>query len=310
VVYGAGLAAAVLFGVWLVSNSNPISSTLTPKLGSSSYALYLGFGILFVLIAPSLIENEKRRQLAYGFAVVQGALIAASQSRSLWVAMCIGLAGTALAGGLHIEAKGRLFKFGLAFVGLAVVAAIMLPSTATRLASVAHTLVRYNNPAAPTETAQVKVLDTQWRLQRWQQAYDQAVKPHPLTGIGFGVPVIDDRAIRQAYEAAGVPPPRIDPHNSFIAFAARMGIPAFFLLLLFEVMVFRSAARALRADVGPTRHALIAWLLGCQLMTAGHSLFTVVLEGPYMGLFFWLFGGMVIALDHSIRRGAEREAAA
>jgi len=303
VVYAAGLGATVVFGLFLLSNSNPFTSAVTPKLGASSYALYLGFGILLVLIAPSLIHNERRRHLAYGFAIAQGAVIAASQSRSLWVAMVFGLAGTTIAGGLHADAKGRLFKFGLAFVGLAVVAAIALPSTATRLASVAHTLVHYDNPAAATATAQVKVLDTQWRLKRWEQAFDQDIKTHPLTGIGFGDPVIADQATRQAYESVGEIAPRIDPHNSFIAFAARMGIPAFILLLLFEVMVFRSATRAIRANVGAAPRALVSWLLGCQLMTAGHAFFTVVLEGPYMGLFFWLFGGMVIGVDHAIRRG-------
>jgi O-antigen ligase len=307
-VYVGGLVGTVVFAIWLASNSNPFSDTFTPKIVASSFALYLGWGILVMLIAPSMIEDPRRRQLAYGVAVLQGAAVAASHSRSLWIAMIVALVGTAIVGGLTFEAKDRLVKFGFAFAGLAVVAALVLPATTSQLASVAGTIVSYNRAEYANARAEIKALDAQWRLERWGQALEQSVYPHPFTGVGFGGAIIEDPATRAAYIAVGTTPPRIDPHNSFIAFAGRLGLPGLALLLLFQVAVFRSASRVLRRrDIPDDERMLVAWLFACQLLVAGHSFFTVILEGPYMGIFFWLFGGMVIAHDHRLRHLAPAE---
>ena len=305
-VYAGGVVATAVFGVSVAAPDNPFSAAITPRLIPPAHGLYIAFAVLFVLLVPALVRGKRQRDFAYALVLVQGALIAASGSRSLWVALVIATAGTALLGGVVADVRKRLVGFALAFAMFAAVFAVTLPSVASRVAAQASTIVNYETPARaaiPAE-AQIKAENAQWRLRNWENALE-TFREHPIAGVGFGVPVITDPAIQEAYRMAGVDIPRIDPHNSFIAFAARLGILGFGLLLLFELAVLRSAFRLLRRPRDEPERQLIAWLVACQLLTAGHSIFTVVLEGPYMGLFFWLFGGMVLAWDEIDRRPAK-----
>ena len=65
--------------------------------------------------------------------------------------------------------------------------------------------------------------------------------------------------------------------------------------MLFQAVVL-VAGRRLLSRSEPSQRPVVSWLIACQLLTAVHSLFTVVLEGPYMGLFFWLLGGVIVGL--------------
>jgi O-antigen ligase len=304
--YAMAIPSTVVFAVFLASASNPLTDHVTPKLVPASYSLYLGFSILLVLFVPAFFKTDRARFWASLLAIVQGVVVAAGQVRSIWVAFAVVVVGMMFAGGLPSFATVGLLRYGFALFAIAVAAAVVIPRPATKVVNEAQTLIAYN-PNTGTAAQKISESSTQWRFRRWSQALDDLAR-HPLDGKGFGKPLIEDRATEVAYLSVGVPPPRIDPHNSFIAFAVRFGIFGFLVLVAFEVAVIRSAVRLFRRSLPPLERQFAHWLVACHLLVAGHSLFTVVLEGPYMGLFFWLFGGLVIAFGRASGVVRPREA--
>ena len=128
--------------------------------------------------------------------------------------------------------------------------------------------------------------NAEWRLNNWRYAKG-VVEGQPILGAGLGRPEVPASVCGSACDAEPITPsqsPGADLHNSWLAVAIRLGLPAFILVVAFQWIVIREAYRSSLAG-----DESAAWLLACQLLVAATALTSVVLEGPYMGLFFWFF---------------------
>lgn len=156
-----------------------------------------------------------------------------------------------------------------------------------------------------------------WRLAYWQELIGRTPS-EPLLGVGFGEPAAffwDGRKYDFRDGRPGTPQhpnSRLDvagPHNSFVSFLYRLGIPAFLALAFVLFVAVRNVWRAFQGgDLAVAdRVALttLAAMLAGATMTAS---FNEALTGPFVGLFFWLPLGMLLLWPAV--RGGDTDAAA
>ena len=267
-----------VYGVTLLSPANPFSSHVTPKLIGAAGSLYAGFALLAVLLAPHLMGRTFPRLVLAAIGLLAFLEIAVGQVRSVWVGLGVAIPVTLLLSRFDRGSRQLVVRFAMLGTVVLVLAALLVPNVVGQLSAEAASIYS----SSGTESS---VTNAQWRLEVAEQALDE-IKANPLEGIGFGPP--------QTYDDEGEP---ADLHNSFIGAALRLGIPGFLLIVSFEFFVLRSAGRALRSGRSASQRSLVQWLVVCQLLTTVHALFTVVLEGPHMGLFFWLLGGVIVGLS-------------
>lgn len=130
-----------------------------------------------------------------------------------------------------------------------------------------------------------------WRIAYWEELLSR-VPEQPVLGAGFGEPAAFVWSGRKYDFRDGEPGAGIDvagPHNSFVAWVYRLGIPAALALLFALFVAARNVLRELRRDeleVGD-RVALVT-LVGMLGAGIGVSLFNESLNGPFLGLFFWV----------------------
>ncbi len=85
-----------------------------------------------------------------------------------------------------------------------------------------------------------------------------------------------------------------DPHNSFVNFLYRLGIPAFLALLFVLFVAVRNVWRALREGLEGTERVALTTLAGMLAAGTMASSFNEGLTGPFLGLFFWVPLGMLL----------------
>ena len=115
--------------------------------------------------------------------------------------------------------------------------------------------------------------------------------------MGFGQPAAFTWNDRKYDFRDGEPGTGIDvagPHNSFVNFLYRLGIPAFLALLFILAVAALRARRALREGLDPGERAALTTLVAMLAAGATASAFNEGLTGPFLGLFFWMPLGMLL----------------
>jgi len=128
-----------------------------------------------------------------------------------------------------------------------------------------------------------------WRLEVWKRAINYGIE-HPLMGAGFGRSMGDSLAFGET--------DRVDPHNSYVAIFYRMGLPGIIAFAIFWAQVIGVAFA--RCKRGTANRLLFGMALAAHIATAIFALFNVVLEGPYMGIPFWVSLALVQEASRTI----------
>lgn len=277
VVFGAAAGATIVFGL------TRLGELRTVPIVGVAHSLYIGYGVLLALFAPRLAPRSRWLNVLLGCQII---VLAASLVRSIWFAFPLALVGTVLVcrPSRHVLLQMiRLLALAAVVLGIA---AFAYPPAVASVAREAASIVNYNSGSSASDN------NAKWRLTNWHYGLSE-IQKHPLGGIGFG-----QSEVPQAVCAAGCNKPGAngdatvlsgaDLHNSILAIPLRLGLPGLFVFLMFEAMVLQQARRS------AFRSKTVAWLFACHLLTLLVALTAVVLEGPYMGIFFWLFGGLVI----------------
>lgn len=284
VVYVASIVTTAAYALFQVAPDNTFTLVVTPRFINAAGSLYVGYSVLLVLFARPSVPKFVGPLAVSAVLAIQIVEIGAAGVRSIWVALPAAIVATIALGGLDRSLVRRLQFAALPLALVALSLPFIFPAAASRIVTEAGSIVGI-------ETGSFSDANRSWRISAWGTAIDEAAVD-PLTGVGFGraAAVIDagDGTLRET-----------DTHNSFIAFGLRFGIIGLLLLLLFEFAVLRAGLRLLRSSVEPRERGLARWLLAAHLLTAFHAMFTVVLEGPYMGLFYWLFGGLLLGFAGS-----------
>jgi len=150
-----------------------------------------------------------------------------------------------------------------------------------------------------------------WRLAYWKELLSR-VPDRPVLGAGFGEPAAffwDDRKydFRDGRPGSGIDV--AGPHNSFVNFVYRLGIPAFLALMFVIFVALRNAFRAVRGGgIERADRVALSTLVGMLAAGAMASSFNEGLTGPFLGLFFWVPLGMLLLWPFT--RGRENAPAA
>lgn len=137
----------------------------------------------------------------------------------------------------------------------------------------------------------------EWRLRWWTKIIDYTIfGPYFWTGKGFGINLaVSDN--RTEMEQDGVP--LRSPHNSHMTILARAGVPGFVLwVILLTVFGFSMLRAYFKArSLGQDNWAKInLWMIGFWIAFLVNMSFTVYLEGPHGGIWFWSLMGFGVAL--------------
>lgn len=129
-----------------------------------------------------------------------------------------------------------------------------------------------------------------WRIAYWKELLGR-VPDSPIAGIGFGQPAAFVWNDRKYDFRDGDPGTGLDvagPHNSFVSFVYRLGVPAFLALLFVGFVALRNVWRALREEIETGDRIALVTLVAMLGGGVGVSLFNESLTGPFLGIFFWI----------------------
>jgi O-antigen ligase len=276
ILFWGSLAATVTFGLKKLVGIDPL------HIVDVAEVLYMGCGLLVATFAAPLLG---RKRWIGGLAFLQAALICLSLVRSIWVALPLAIIGTGMIiGRFHL---GQKLVRGVSIGTVAVVIGLAVhPSTVTAIRAEAASIVAYNSGSSRSDN------NAKWRANNWRYAASQ-IRGHPVTGIGFGQPEVPPAVCATGCNLVDASGDRTvlagaDLHNSILAIPLRLGIFGLFAVVVLEVVAFA------RARFLAPHHPAVAALYACHLLTLGTALSAVVLEGPYMAIFFWLTLGLVI----------------
>lgn len=130
----------------------------------------------------------------------------------------------------------------------------------------------------------------QWRLDWWQKIVDYTLGGEYFwTGKGYGV----NLATEDGFQVIAGDRLR-SPHNIYMTFLARSGVPGLFLWLLFiGTLVFRLWKAARQAD-NREKADYAVWLLAYLAAFLVSASFDVFIEAPTGGIWFWSLAGIAL----------------
>ncbi len=125
-----------------------------------------------------------------------------------------------------------------------------------------------------------------WRLLAWRASLS-SVKDQPFTGVGLAVPLI--------FQSNAGLMTDVDPHNSLVQILLRLGLVGLFVFLWSALCYYLDLIGSIKRGAGALGRPVVAFLAAAHVLVLTFSLFNVVLETPYMGVFYWLLVGLAPA---------------
>jgi putative inorganic carbon (HCO3(-)) transporter len=124
------------------------------------------------------------------------------------------------------------------------------------------------------------------RLKRWVDAYDK-MRLEPLFGVGLGHHggAVGSRHFGTIYT-----------DSYLFKSIAELGLIGVGMLIGLIVMILRYAARVVRSLVNKSEFFMVLGLFGGLVAVVLHNTVENIFEVPFMSLYFWLFGGFLVAL--------------
>ncbi len=148
-------------------------------------------------------------------------------------------------------------------------------------------------PAASENTKTDTLAETDeniaWRLLAWRQLWQQVIDKAAVYGFGFAGELSFVDHLGRHVQA--------DPHNSTLAVLFRLGFLGLFVFLALNVACIWRLFKMVRAKPSIWIHQALAALAASLVIVYIVSCFNVVLEGPFMGMFYWITIGCISALS-------------
>jgi O-antigen ligase len=273
IVVGTAIAAAVVvgricFGVGTVTSTGAVRYHPSIGVGAS-------FTLFWFLGAPAA---SKRRRLIYGLCALASVMliVVVTQHRSAVIALACALALWLL---VLNRGRGRGAIGSRAATIALLVAAVLVVAIDWQTAIATLGRIRAIQGGA-------EEFNAVWRLYVWSLLVGGFLDS-PLVGHGFGanLPAFLFRGVRYGFDPS-VP---VGAHNSYLFVLFKEGIVGAGLLLAYIVAV----SRLVLSRIITRKERDETWIAGAAMggfvFVALFAAFNVVLEGPYMGMFFWVY---------------------
>jgi O-antigen ligase len=260
------------------------TSTEVKRYGADIGALSLVFCCLFWLTLSIFRVKSKAKSLLQIMLPFQlFAVIFLIQHRSLLLALIGGLTFI-----FALISKTRTLRYLVLIVCafLLIICVNQFSGILSGNVLVKETLARALSTLTPEQDP-----NSAHRIAMWGQIL-QRTATQPMLGEGFG-PAFSVFFSGRFYDYSER---RLHPHNSFLWILNRMGIIGFGVFSFLILKFYNSGIKAYkRMDAGKSKAYLLA-LLSSHLCISIFAFFNVVLEGPSMGIFFWIIMGLTMAL--------------
>lgn len=145
--------------------------------------------------------------------------------------------------------------------------------------------------------------NARWRLAFWSFMLEESAR-RPFFGVGFGRPSNFEWEGIRYDRRTGNPEDPFDvsgPHNSFVNLLYRTGLPGLLALVAIMLLAVTRLVPFTRRLSGDDK-AVAIWLLAALAATTVVASFTVALEGPFMGIFFWAILGLALIAPQVLGR--------
>ena len=257
----------------------------------------LALGAILMLCTDALKTKRFFKMLMATIAVLGLGLFAIQEGRGMRVGIASGVLAVLL---LTLSPRkpritSRLLALMVLAIPLVAFAAIADSQRFVKLAS----LDRFEETSEGTAA---------WRTIWWQRLYEAVMKNNPAFGLGFGEslamyhPVLDPIAGKEGVVRS--------PHNINVTIFSRMGIVGLVLWILILIVgigglfvrVWRGVDKFGNPYTQERKDELTFWIL-MLICTVVNSSFGVMMEGPVLGIWFWLALGF--ASTRALNSGAK-----
>jgi len=264
-------------------------------LGSFDY-YYISMSLIFLLFYSSLIRTPVLRLFLYSLVLIHLTIVVLSKVRAVWVGLFLAILFIIymnfMIPVLRKNQKKILMLGIIAFLILVIILPIVLifhPLSVEGIENEFISIFRFRDMTNKSAN------NVRWRLMVWNDFINKSLEK-PVFGYGFGKAFMSETVI----EEFGFLPPGgedwTDPHNSYLSILFRTGIVG---LIVFFIIIFRFFKLSISfiSKCGNEKiRVYIASILTTIVFILGTSLFMVVLEGPFLGVFLWINMGLVISL--------------
>ncbi len=273
VVVGAMIIAHVATGLdlGLGMNERTVFGQSIAYVGGGDFGGMVAFS--FVALTAYLLYERRRRRSHLAAAILCFVAIAATGTRSAFIAIALAGAVTFL-----LSAPRYRFRF-------VVLVAVLIGATALGAmvpdAFPGAALLRGFYFAVASGMSGAQDANGAFRLERWQDSFGVWLN-HPFFGVGFGADIVNRTRIR-GLERLGLFNAGM-PHNTYLFLLARLG------LFGFALVVFCWASGVLRLVMKTKRFRLPDDLavLNILVAMAGFAAFVLFFERPMNNASFWI----------------------
>lgn len=312
-----GFAGMVMFSLAYGADQITGESNTLFTLQGSAAGLYMSFAVVW--IAARLVNGVPTSRWSIALVPVGLVLMGLTTQRSVWMVAILSLGAVVVAAPAGIRLRAAFATVAVLAVGIGGATAIQaaVNSTGGGVSGSGENFASSSGGSkAPQLTKEISSLgggssaeaeNVTWRLAYWKELIERT-RDAPILGVGFGRPAAFTWDGRKYDFRDGDPGTGIDtagPHNSFVNFLYRLGIPAFLALLAVIGVALRNVYRSLRDPslITADRVALTT-LFGMLAAGTMASSFNEGLTGPFLGLFFWVPLGMLLVWP-SVRGGGQ-----
>ncbi len=247
-----------------------VTTSGTPRALTIAQGLYLIMGIV---ASTSALALRWKPRLVYATAAAVGVVgLVFSQSRSILLVLPIVVLIYLV---VQRPPRTRLISIVLISVSIATLLAIVAVLSDTAGVGRGYVSRRFESFFHLSTDP-----NASFRLHSWLVALG-ITGQHPLTGVGFG--------------HLSLLPDSVAPHNSMLTIAFESGLLGLLSFLAVNVAFYRFCINSLAALSDQRIRTLLATAVTWQVGVLGIALFNVALEGPFIGMFYWLSMGLAAA---------------
>ena len=146
------------------------------------------------------------------------------------------------------------------------------------------------------EVVSVSGNNAKWRIILWKDIIQKSMNK-PILGYGFGM-LYNNETLKNMGWQYGDDVGFLDPHNSYLSILYRTGIVGLLIFLLFIISFFIKMIKFLRCCQDLAISVYMISVLSTIIFILVTSFFMVVLEGPFLGIFLWVFIGLALSLKN------------
>lgn len=270
----------------------PSSNTALVALRGGEAAVHIGAAAVFALL------GLKRSTLPWIIMMILGFAAVSAQSRGGMLAIVVPfLLAAALSGRLKVPVV--LTLAALPIIGVLYIGDVAVLESYHRRVNVAQLVDNAASIFVKTGSSDNTLDDTKtWRLRWWGKIVDYTVHGDAFwMGKGFGVNLAEQDGFAGTDRSG---PPLRSPHSVHMSMLARTGVPGFALwcvlnLSWLAMMARRMLLARLRGDVPWAKLLLFITCYAMGIII--DSSFDVAIEGPMVGIPFWVVFGTGIGLS-------------